>query len=106
MFEIKTHPGTKREGTCRDDRDLLQHFLRPAAKKMGVYYQGFGFRALRREAITEIGSVAGMGEAMKAGGHTHLDTTMLYTPQDRTRLENTIKNCQEPILGKVNGLVQ
>lgn len=48
----------REQGVCRDDRDLTQHFLRPIAKELGFYWKGFGFRSLRREAITAIGSVA------------------------------------------------
>lgn len=66
VFQIKTRPKWgRKQGICRDDRDLTQHFLRPIAKELGFYWKGFGFRSLRREAITAIGSTAGMGQAMK-----------------------------------------
>jgi integrase len=107
VFRIRTHPKWGREvHLCRDDRDLNQHFLRPAAKKLGFYYQGFGFRALRREAITEIGSVAGIGQAMDAAGHSTMDMSLLYTVQDKTKQEKAIRAFQERILGKVDGPVQ
>jgi integrase len=85
VFQIETKPkwGTKRgerlnpKAICRDDRDLNQHFLRPIAKELGFYWKGFGFHALRREAITAIGSVAGIGQAMNAAGHTHADMSLL-----------------------------
>jgi hypothetical protein len=85
---------------------LVQHFLRPAAIRLGFYYRGFGFRALRREAITEINSVAGIGQAMAAAGHADTDTSLLYTLQDRVKLEQAIKGFQERIAGKPEGGVQ
>lgn len=101
VFEIKTRPKWGREeGICRDDRDLQQHFLRPVAKLLGFYWKGFGFRSLRREAITAIGSVAGIGQAMKAAGHSHADTSLLYTLQDLSEQERAIRAHQERILGK------
>ena len=57
MFEIETHPNWGRDkSVSRDDRDINQHFLRPAAQDLGIYWKGFGFHALRREAITSSGA--------------------------------------------------
>lgn len=107
VFQIKTRPKWGREeGVCRDDRDLTQHFLRPTAKALGFYWKGFGFRSLRREAITAIGSVAGIGQAMKAAGHSHADTSLLYTLQDFTEQDRAIRAHQERILGKPEGGIQ
>ncbi|MBV8549748.1 MAG: hypothetical protein JOY54_00485 [Acidobacteriaceae bacterium] len=61
---------------------LQQHFLRPVAKQLGFYWKGFGFRSLRREAITAIGSIAGIGQAMKVAGYSRADTSLLYTLHD------------------------
>jgi len=33
---------------------VLQHFLRPAAEKLGLYHPGFGFHSFRREAVTAL----------------------------------------------------
>lgn len=107
VFEIKTRPKWGREAAiCRDDRQLMQHFLRPLAKKLGFYWKGFGFRSLRREAITAIGSVAGIGQAMNAAGHSHADTSLLYTLQDLSEQERGIRAHQMRIWGKPEGGVQ
>lgn len=107
VFRIRTAPKWGREvGYCRDDRDLNQHFLRPSAKKLKFYYPGFGFRALRREAITSIGSIAGIGEAMNAAGHAQVDTTLLYTLDDMAARKRAIEQHQEKILGKPVGGIQ
>src|SRR5579885_387322 len=60
VFWVETRPlfGRKRS-ICRDDRDILQHFVRPVAKLLGLYYKGFGFHAFRREAITETSELIG-----------------------------------------------
>ena len=64
---------------CRDDRDILQHFLRPAAVALEFHWPGFGFHSLRREAVTAIGSAAGLGQAMNMAGHSTMDMSLLYT---------------------------
>ena len=49
VFQIQTAPQWgRKQALCRDDRDINQHFLRPAAKPLGLYWLGFGFHALRR----------------------------------------------------------
>jgi integrase len=101
IFRIKTGPNWGRKsGICSDDRDLLQHFLRPIAKELGFYWKGFGFRSLRREAITSIGSCAGISQAMSAAGHSHADTSLLYTLRDLAQQDRAIREHQERILGK------
>lgn len=42
VFSVRTHVGREKKGrVCRDDRAINQHFLRPAAVALGVYYKGF-----------------------------------------------------------------
>ena len=107
VFQIVTHPKWGREmSICRDDRDLNQHFLRKAAIRLGFYWKGFGFHALRREAITSIGSVAGIGQAMNAAGHAKADMNLLYTLQDYNEQNRAIRLHQERILGKPEGKIQ
>ena len=55
VFSLKTS-----RGVCRDDRDILQHLLRPAAEKLGLYYPGFGFHSFRREAVTALAQEIGL----------------------------------------------
>jgi hypothetical protein len=79
-------------GFCRDDRDINQHFLRPAARALGVYSKGFGFHSFRREAITNIARETGAMQAMRAAGHTKMDTTLLYELADQKAQEQAILN--------------
>lgn len=107
VFQIKTRPQWgRKEALCRDDRAIHQHFLRPAAEALGLYFQGFGFHSLRREAITAISREIGLGQAMNLAGHSKVDMTMLYELQDRSEQEKGIKAFQERILGKPAGGVQ
>jgi hypothetical protein len=80
--------------------------MRPIAKDLGFYWKGFGFRSLRREAVTAISLDAGIGQAMNAAGHTHADTSLLYTLQDLAEQERAIRAHQERILGKPAGGLQ
>jgi hypothetical protein len=70
VFNVQTHAGRwKKPGVCRDDRDLNQHFLRPAAIALGIYRQAFGFHAFRREAVTEHARAIGQNQAQRMAGH-------------------------------------
>jgi len=100
IFQIATARQWGRKSMlCRDDRSLLQHFLRPAAKALGCYYTGFGFHSLRREAVTSISAIAGPAQAMRAAGHETMDMSLLYTLQDQLIQEKAIKEHQERVLG-------
>lgn len=107
VFQIETFPkyGTER-ALCRDDRSIHQHFLRPAAEKVGVYWKGFGFHALRREAITALNSSLGITQAMKAAGHSSADMSLLYTLADIEKQDEAMKARHEALLGKREGPLQ
>ncbi len=77
VFSVRTHEGhyVKAKYT-RDDRDINQHFLRPAAKKLGVYYIGFGFHAFRAEAATAHAQSMGGMQTQRMLGHAHVDMTL------------------------------
>lgn len=100
VFQIETHPERKNPSICRDDRDLNQHFLRPAARALGFYWKGFGWHSLRREAVTAIGSVLGIGQAMKLAGHSTADMSLHYTLSEQTAQDGAIRARQEAIIGK------
>jgi integrase len=107
VFQIKTRPRWgKQDSVTRDGCDILQHFLRPAAIALEVYWKGFGFHALRREAVTSIGSVIGIGQAMAMAGHSSVDTSLLYTLEDRSEQDRAVRDHQERILGKPGGSIQ
>ncbi len=107
VFQVPTRPKWGRlKSICRDDRDLNQHFLRPAAIALGFYWKGFGFHSLRREAITAMGSVLGLGQAMRMAGHSSADMSILYTLEDHELQAEAVKRHQEKILGKPAGGVQ
>jgi integrase len=74
------------DGNPPDDRDLNQHFLRPAARRLGIYWKGFGWHTFRRQNISwrqEAGATP--FEAMTAAGHAKPETTWLYTITDPQR---------------------
>lgn len=107
VFQIETHPKWGKEiAVCRDDRDLHQHFLRPAAEKLGFYWEGFGFHALRREAVTSISGILGVGQAMKMAGHSTADMSLAYTLADREKQDGAVRARQESIMGKTGGGLQ
>jgi hypothetical protein len=61
----------------------LQHFLRPTAKRLGVYSLGLGFHAFRRKAVTEHAEVIGSAQAQLMAGHAKADMALHYTLADQ-----------------------
>ena len=107
VFQIQTHVTRERKPRlCRDDRDISQHFLRPAAKALGFYWVGFGFHALRREAITELAAILGPNQAQRMAGHVKADMTLHYTLEDQQKQDAAIRLLQEQIIGKDGGKIQ
>jgi len=107
VFQVETHPKWGKEvSICRDDRDLHQHFLRPAAEKLGFYWEGFGFHAPRREAVTSISNVLGIGQAMKMAGHSTTDMSLNYTLADMEKQDAAVRARQESIMGTSKGGLQ
>ena len=101
VFQIETHPewGNK-TAISRDDRDLNQHFLRPAAVALGFYWKGFGFHALRREAITALNASLGVTPTMTMSGHNSLEQSADYTLADQVAQDVAVRARQEAIIGK------
>jgi integrase len=89
---------TTSKGICRDDRDINHYYLRRQAKRLGIYWTGFGFHAFRREAITAISALAGVGQAMNAAGHAKSDMSQEYTLVDLSAQERAVRTFQQRIL--------
>lgn len=75
---------------CRNDGYIREKYLRPAAEKLNLYWQGFGFHTFRREAITRYASFD-PAQAMKMAGHGSLDMTALYTLSDHREQERLVE---------------
>jgi hypothetical protein len=76
--------------------------LPPLVRDVGrFHWEGFGFHSLRREAVTSIGSVAGIGQAMQAAGHSTMDMSLLYTLTDFAQQDLAVRQHQQRILGRV-----
>jgi integrase len=97
VFAVQTHyrGGKVRPRPCRDDRDINQHFLRPAAKALGLYWLGFGFHAFRREAVTSLAGELGPHQAQRMAGHSKADMTLHYTLSDFEAQERAVRSFQE-----------
>ena len=84
------------EGEPRDDRAILQKIIRPAAKNLGFYFEGFGWHSFRRQNITvlqEEGATA--FEAMAQAGHSRPSMTGEYTIVGLGRREQAVRRLQE-----------
>jgi integrase len=87
------------DGTPYDDRNLNQHFLRKAAKRLGLYFPGFGFHVFRRSTVTGIQEDGGSTiEAQKIAGHARPSTTSEYTVMQRQRTEDLVRGRQRRLV--------
>lgn len=112
VFSVRTRtarkdtPGREYGGmVCRDDRDINQHFLRPAAKRIGIYWLGFGFHVLRRQFATEAAQSVGEAQAQRAMGHTTSRMTRHYAQADLAAQDAAVRVWQEELLGSTKGPV-
>ena len=102
VFSVRTHLSREKSGRiCRDDRGILQHFLRPAAKSLGLHYEGFGFHAFRRDAVTEYSRSMGSNQAQRMAGHSRADMSLHYTQADREAQEVAVRELQ----GRIRNVV-
>lgn len=94
--------------TPPDERDILRYELRPALRRLKLYYAGFGWHAFRRQNVTWRQTVGGATpiEAQKAAGHGSLDMTMLYTLSDAEREKQQVTAIMEKLMETPKGAVQ
>lgn len=84
-----------------DDRNLNQHYLRPIAKRLGFYWQGFGFHSFRRGQITGVQSLGASSiEASKMAGHSRPQMTAEYTHMEKKRREDLVRMRQDRLKNK------
>jgi hypothetical protein len=65
------------EGRPIDDRSVLRRYPRPTAKRLGLFFPGFGWRTFRRLNITALQQgpeAVNVFEAMAQAGHTEPET--------------------------------
>ncbi|HEY3443116.1 MAG TPA: tyrosine-type recombinase/integrase [Paludibaculum sp.] len=90
----------EREGAPLDDRGILGEIIRPAAEKLGMYFEGFGWHSFRRQNLTvlqEEGATA--FEAMAQAGHSRTAMTSEYTIIDLNRREQAVRRLQTRLFG-------
>ena len=89
------------DGHPFDDRTLLKKFLRPAAKRLGVHFTGFGWHSFRRQNITRIQDEgAEMFEAQAQAGHSRPNQTRDYTIITLKRRKRVVLRFQKRLLEK------
>ncbi len=98
------HIFVRPDGDLFDDRELQREVWRPAAIAAGIYVEGFGMRWFRRLGIS-LRQEAGATpiEAMRAAGHTRVDTTMLYTVTDGERQAAQSAAVLDAVMGEPKG---
>ncbi len=90
----------QKNGKPFDDRDVLRDIIRPAAERLGQYFEGFGWHSFRRQNITlmqEEGATT--FEAMEQAGHTRSTMTGEYTIVALARREQAVRRVQERLFG-------
>ncbi|PYU96654.1 MAG: hypothetical protein DMG25_01250, partial [Acidobacteria bacterium] len=89
------------DGNPFDDRAILKNFIRPAAKRLGFYFAGFGWHSFRRQNLTEIQEEGATPfEAQAQAGHARPTMTSDYTIVTLERRKQAVLRLQERLLGK------
>jgi integrase len=87
-------------GQPLDDCRLQKNYLRPAAKAIGVYHEGFGWHAFRRQNLTLLQQEGGtVTEAQAQAGHSRPQMTGEYTIDDLARRQTLVLRVQHRIFG-------
>jgi integrase len=85
-------------GQALDDRSLQKYYLRPAAKAIGVYHEGFGWHSFRRQNLTLLQQEGGtLTEAQAQAGHSRPQMTGEYTIDDLSRRQRLVLRVQQRI---------
>jgi integrase len=85
-------------GQPLDDCSLQRYYLRPAAKAIGVYHEGFGWHSFRRQNLTLLQQEgATVMEAQAQAGHSRPQMTGEYTMDDLSRRERSVLRVQQRI---------
>ncbi len=92
----------EQDGEPMDDRAILQNVIRPAAKALGFYFEGFGWHSFRRQNITVLQEEGATAiEAMAQAGHSRPSMTSEYTIVGMERREQAVRRLQQRLLGAV-----
>jgi len=91
-----------------DEVRTLGYELRPALKRLGLYYPGFGWHAFRRLNVTWRQTIGGATplEAQKAAGHASLDMSLLYTLNDAERERDQVQAMFDKLMATPQGKPQ
>ena len=88
-----------KDGEPLDDRAILRDHIRPAAKRLGCYFEGFGWHSFRRQNLTLIQEEgATVFEAQAQAGHSRPMMTSEYTLVGLDRREQAVRRVQERLL--------
>lgn len=88
-------------GCPMDDRELLRDVIRPAAKRLGFHFEGFGWHSFRRQNLTVIQEMGATPfEAMAQAGHSRPVMTSEYTVIGLERREEAVRRLQDRIFGQ------
>lgn len=86
------------DGQPPDDRDIMQHILRPCAQAVGCYWQGFGFHTFRRMNLTWRSHLGATPfEVSLAAGHSKVDTSLIYQVADRGREREVVEGIKRRV---------
>jgi integrase len=85
-----------RNGDPMDDRAMLRNYIRPAAKKLSFYFEGFGWHSFRRQNITLMQEEGATSfEAQAQAGHARPAMTSEYTIVGLGRREEAVLRLQK-----------
>ncbi len=91
----------QRNGKPLDDRAILRGSIRPTAKRLGFYFEGFGWHSFRRQNLTLMQEEGATPFAtMARAGHRQTSMMREYTVIGVARREGAVTKVQERLFGE------
>lgn len=87
------------DGNPCDERSVLRYQLRPVARRLGIYFEGFGWHSFRRTHLTVLSEVGATAfETRDQAGHSKIETTMTYVKPALERRRTAVQRVAERLI--------
>ncbi len=86
-------------GEPLDEGSVLKYQLRPVLKRLGLYFEGFGWHTFRRTHLTVLSEEgASAFETREQAGHSNIITTMNYVKPSVERRRAAVQKVQDRLI--------
>lgn len=92
----------QQDGEPLDERSVLKYRLRPIVKRLGFYFEGFGWHTFRRTHLTVLSEEGATAfETRDQAGHSKIETTMGYVKPSMERRTSAVKRLEDRLFSGI-----